>query len=187
MQDDMTCRYVSSLIPRYLEGKCTEAESMLLTEHCALCPGCRSLLELSGEERRRETVKEAVFLSRLHSSELSGNPGIQKKKIKMVEDIVPASAETDWTGKGRKKKSETSYRKLFLLLPAAAVFLLLMGLRLFSEDPGKDPGKETLPETGAAAEEAASEVMSYAGFMAAKVDDPVTVETFVHAKQGWWE
>ena len=108
MQDDMTCRYVSSLIPRYLEGKCTEAESMLLTEHCALCPGCRSLLELSGEERRRETVKEAVFLSRLHSSELSGNPGIQKKKIKMVEDIVPASAETDWTGKGRKKKSETS-------------------------------------------------------------------------------
>ncbi len=44
--------------------------------------------------------------------------------------------------------------------------------------------------TEAAAEEtteAAGDVMSYADYVAADVDTEVTVETYVQAKQGWWE
>ena len=45
-------------------------------------------------------------------------------------------------------------------------------------------------ETTEAAEEtteAAGDVMSYADYAAADVDTEVTVETYVQAKQGWWE
>ena len=51
--------------------------------------------------------------------------------------------------------------------------------------------EEAAPAEEAAAEEAAPAeapaVMSYADFAAAAVDDPVCVETYVQAKQSWWE
>ena len=40
---------------------------------------------------------------------------------------------------------------------------------------------------GAAAEEKSEGVMTYEEYMAAAVDDEVTVETYVQAKQSWWE
>lgn len=41
--------------------------------------------------------------------------------------------------------------------------------------------------TEAASDASASAVMSYADYAAAPVDSEVTVETYVQAKQGWWE
>ncbi len=57
----------------------------------------------------------------------------------------------------------------------------------------EETAEEAAPEETAeeaAPEETATEpveVMSYADFMAAAVDDPVVVDTFVQAKQSWWE
>ena len=51
-------------------------------------------------------------------------------------------------------------------------------------------GDSKAPAEEAPADEAPAEfpeVMSYEEFMAADVDTPVTVETYVQAKQGWWE
>lgn len=46
----------------------------------------------------------------------------------------------------------------------------------------------TAEETTTAAEtEAAVEVMSYADYIAAELDTEVTIETYVQAKQSWWE
>ena len=49
---------------------------------------------------------------------------------------------------------------------------------------------ETTTTTTAASTETPDEtasVMSHAEYIAASVDDPVTVETYVQGKQGWWE
>ncbi len=49
---------------------------------------------------------------------------------------------------------------------------------------------ETVAETETAATETAAEesaVMSYADFVAADLDSPVCVETYVQAKQSWWD
>jgi predicted small lipoprotein YifL len=47
------------------------------------------------------------------------------------------------------------------------------------------PAEESAEEAAEAPAEAA--VMSYADFTAAAVDDPVCVETYVQAKQSWWD
>ena len=47
--------------------------------------------------------------------------------------------------------------------------------------------EEAAPAEEAAEAPAEVAVMSYADFTAAAVDDPVCVETYVQAKQGWWE
>ena len=60
-----------------------------------------------------------------------------------------------------------------------------------SEEPA--PKEEPAPEEAAPKEEApAAEsgevaVMSFADFTAAAVDDPVCIETYVQAKQSWWQ
>lgn len=61
-------------------------------------------------------------------------------------------------------------------------------------EPAEEPAAEEAAAEEAATEEAApaeeaSEVavMSYADFKAAAVDDPVSVETYVQAKQSWWD
>ena len=66
-------------------------------------------------------------------------------------------------------------------------------------EPVEEPAAEEPAAEEAAAEEAATEeaapaeeasevaVMSYADFKAAAVDDPVSVETYVQAKQSWWD
>ena len=42
-------------------------------------------------------------------------------------------------------------------------------------------------EESTAAEEAAGEVLSYADYVAADLDSEVTIESYVQAKQSWWE
>ena len=55
-----------------------------------------------------------------------------------------------------------------------------------AEEPAEEaPAVEEVPEEDVPAE--ATAVMSYADFEAAAVDDPVVVETYVQAKQGWWD
>ncbi|MBR5419558.1 MAG: hypothetical protein IK115_00265 [Lachnospiraceae bacterium] len=57
--------------------------------------------------------------------------------------------------------------------------------------PEETKPEESKPEEGGetdpAAESQDGAVMSYADFAAAAVDSEVTVETYVQAKQGWWE
>ena len=48
MDSRETCLFVRNLIPEYLDGRCTEAESMFIKEHCAVCEECRALLHASG-------------------------------------------------------------------------------------------------------------------------------------------
>ncbi|MBQ9334685.1 MAG: hypothetical protein IJS12_10170 [Lachnospiraceae bacterium] len=52
-----------------------------------------------------------------------------------------------------------------------------------TEETTEAAAEETTEETT----EAAGDVMSYADYAAADVDTEVTVETYVQAKQGWWE
>jgi hypothetical protein len=49
------------------------------------------------------------------------------------------------------------------------------------------PVEETAAESDGADSAEAGSVMSHADFVAAAVDSEVTVETYVQAKQGWWE
>ena len=42
-------------------------------------------------------------------------------------------------------------------------------------------------EESTAAEEAAGDVLSYADYVAADLDSEVTIESYVQAKQSWWE
>ena len=53
-----------------------------------------------------------------------------------------------------------------------------------SEETTEDAAEGESTEDSA---EATGEVMTHEEYMAAAVDDPVTVETYVQAKQGWWE
>ena len=46
--------------------------------------------------------------------------------------------------------------------------------------------EETKTEETATTGEETSDVMSYAEYVAAEVDDPVVIESFVQAKQSWW-
>ena len=86
-------------------------------------------------------------------------------------------------------------KKLVVLLTASLVLGLTAcgGSKPAAEPAAEEkteeeaPAEEAPAEEEAPEEEAAAEVMSYADFMAAEVDDPVTVETYVQAKQGWWD
>ncbi|MGX8686480.1 MAG: hypothetical protein ACSW8K_01585 [bacterium] len=88
-------------------------------------------------------------------------------------------------------------KKLVVLLTASMILgLTACGGTKPAEAPAAEEKTEEAPAEEAAEEEApaeetaeepAAEVMSYADFMAAEVDDPVTVETYVQAKQGWWD
>ena len=50
-----------------------------------------------------------------------------------------------------------------------------------------DESGESSEEASGAEGEASGEVMSYADYMAAELDTQVVVETYVQAKQSWWE
>lgn len=56
-----------------------------------------------------------------------------------------------------------------------------------AEEPAEAPAAEETTEAAEETAEAAGDVMSYADYAAADVDTEVTVETYVQAKQGWWE
>ena len=72
-----------------------------------------------------------------------------------------------------------NFKKLAMILLSVLLVFALVGC-----------GDSKAPAEEAPADEAPAEfpeVMSYEEFMAADVDTPVTVETYVQAKQGWWE
>ncbi len=54
------------------------------------------------------------------------------------------------------------------------------------EEPAVDDAKDSTQDTTEAADDKA-EVMSYADFVKADLESEVTVETYIQAKQGWWE
>ena len=54
------------------------------------------------------------------------------------------------------------------------------------EEPAAEATEEAATEEPAN-EDAAGDVMSYADFVAADLDTEVVVETYVQAKQSWWE
>ena len=56
-----------------------------------------------------------------------------------------------------------------------------------AEEPAAEPvTEEPAPEEQPAVEVEAPAVMTYAEYAAAELDSPVCVETYVQAKQGWW-
>ncbi len=81
-------------------------------------------------------------------------------------------------------------KKLFALLLA---LVMILGLAACGEsapqatptpEPTVEPAPEPAPEP---TEEPAPAVMSYADFAAAELDSQVVVETYVQAKQSWWD
>ncbi len=55
------------------------------------------------------------------------------------------------------------------------------------EEAATEESTEAAEETTEETAEATGEVMTHEQFVAADLDSPVTVETYVQAKQGWWE
>ena len=56
-----------------------------------------------------------------------------------------------------------------------------------TEETTEDAAEESTEEAAEETTEASGEVMSHDDFVAADLDSEVTVETYVQAKQGWWE
>ncbi len=85
------------------------------------------------------------------------------------------------------------------LLAVLMIFAVLLAFAACSKTenkpadvtPDADVGTPAPDEGAAAPEDGADEtdaaVMSYAEYVDAAVDDPVTVETYVQAKQSWWD
>ena len=73
-----------------------------------------------------------------------------------------------------------------------ALLALMLMLALVACGTGDAKDTDTVADTAAdtvadTAGDTASDVMSYADFVAAAIDDAVVVETYVQAKQSWWE
>lgn len=56
-----------------------------------------------------------------------------------------------------------------------------------SEEVAEEVTEEATEETTEETVEATGDVMTHEEYVAADLDSPVTVETYVQAKQGWWE
>lgn len=93
-----------------------------------------------------------------------------------------------------------NFKNIALILLSALLVLSLVGCGEAEAPAEKAPAEEApveetpvaeAPEEEEPSEEAViaefPEVMSYEEFTAAELDTPVTVETYVQAKQGWWE
>ena len=84
-------------------------------------------------------------------------------------------------------------KKFSALLLVLVMILALAGCGKTEAAPAEEPAAEAPAEEPAAeapAEEPAAEpaaVMSHDEYIAADVDSPVTVETFVQDKQSWWD
>lgn len=82
-----------------------------------------------------------------------------------------------------------------LLVLALSLSLVLTGCGGDTADDGNDQAEVTQNEENTEdnvdeeqpVDEEAPEVMSYEEYMAAEYDTEVTVETYVQAKQSWWE
>ncbi|MBO6232133.1 MAG: hypothetical protein J6O50_16355 [Ruminiclostridium sp.] len=80
-------------------------------------------------------------------------------------------------------------KKRFLALAAACAVLAAAGCNNNANTTTTTTAAAAPADTTAAANtaEASGDVMSHADYIAAELDTPVTVETYVQAKQGWWE
>lgn len=91
-------------------------------------------------------------------------------------------------------------KTLALLLAACALLGLLAGCSASPDEEtlariddmaarveAAEEKLSTLEAEKAAAEEAAAAIMTHEEYMAADIDSPVTVETYVQATQSWWE
>ena len=74
--------------------------------------------------------------------------------------------------------------KLSILLSVSLLGLVGCGSSSSTTTPATTTASATSEAT---AETVSSDVMSYAEYVEASVDSEVTVETYVQAKQGWWE
>ena len=72
-------------------------------------------------------------------------------------------------------------KKFLTLLLALVMALSIVGCGKTNTD---EPQTPDTPDDGA---DAAVTVMTHAEFDAADVDSAVTVETYIQARQGWWE
>lgn len=72
-------------------------------------------------------------------------------------------------------------KKFLTLLLALVMALSIVGCGKTNTD---EPQTPDTPDDGA---DAAVTVMTHAEFDAAAVDSAVTVETYIQARQGWWE
>ena len=104
--------------------------------------------------------------------------------------------ETSWRQRRRKMK------KLLAMVLTVSMTAAMVGCGQAAETTetaAESTAVETVESTAAeetvtesteestAAEEAAGEVLSYADYVAADLDSEVTIESYVQAKQSWWE
>ncbi len=78
-------------------------------------------------------------------------------------------------------------KKLLALLLAALCIVSVAGCGETTPESSKEPTSPAEPSEAVSEESADVTVMSYADFVAAAIDDKVVVETYVQAKQSWWE
>ena len=94
MADNESCRYVKSLIPKYIKGQCTKVESMLLEEHCANCQECRRILHQAIERSKGTSVKEVLFLTRPRRVKFFSEPGLREEMCR-TDDTLSSIEEPD--------------------------------------------------------------------------------------------
>lgn len=119
-----------------------------------------------------EALKTAQEAAEAAKTELEGKVEELTKKLEEAEAAAKTAAEAAAT---EKAGLEAQVKELTEKLTAA-------------EEAAKAPAAEEKTEEPAA-EPAAEEpaVMSHADYIAAELDSPVCVETFVQACQGWWD
>lgn len=94
MADNESCRYVKSLIPKYIKGQCTKVECMLLEEHCANCQECRRILHQAIERSKGTSVKEVLFLTRPRRVKVFSEPGLREEMCR-TDDTLSSIEEPD--------------------------------------------------------------------------------------------
>ena len=126
MGNNEYCQLVNTLIPRYIEGQCTLAESALLEEHCADCPECRAKLTQAKDKVQTPPVKEILFLSRPKNLKTSHRPEGELKKRERAESssrkVVSGQAEE--TGVGDVVILERKLLRWLIPLLIAVVFIV---------------------------------------------------------------
>lgn len=88
----------------------------------------------------------------------------------------------------KKEKQDETYHFLTLALTLAlAVTGCGNGSTSQQDTSGSGSDTTSQSQSSASGSQTAGEVMSYEEYMAAAVDEKVTIETYVQAKQSWWE
>ena len=77
-------------------------------------------------------------------------------------------------------------KKIIAMLMVAAMVFAFAACATTNDPEVKEPANNDAVDTEEVADNTA-DVMSYDEYVAAELDSTVTVETYVQAKQGWWE